>query len=1443
MSMARFEATKKVDMSFPGRNVMFSNSFMSLRRSSGFALAFLFFATCLCAGAWAQTAPAAVASFATGLAHDPSFGKIANTATDTLGDWLVVDEGNGALYELPAGSASFKALVAAGGLAGSGSGSSVPLGIAIDPMNNLYIEGGTCILMYPYDAPSGSWPGLAALTPKNTSSAACATSAMFYDFGTGVLTWGVGIGNTSTPSLLVGTSQKGSSSANGIASIAVSGTWSTPAAGTVTQIITGLHGTVTSVASDSKGNIYFVEQGQGSLPGVLEIPAGQTGLTSDSSLTRIDPNLPTVTGATLDGAGNIYIGDKAAGVFLLPASSTATPGSAIMLTSAAAQGTVGVTGNNGFLLVPTTDTEWNGVSDVAQVALNAASFGPQAVGASKPAQGNVVFSFNASATPGTIEVLEAGSSNPDFAIVNGGSDSCVANPHSPNGAQTSCTVSVSFTPHAAGAVSASLTMLDNNGNLLASLPLSGIGISAAVQLSPAAESAIDGGLATPGQITVDASGNLYVADAGLGGVMMFPRGLAAGAAGTPVGKSLTAPTGVTVDGAGDVFIADSGNIYEVPETASGLNSKGQVTLKTGLGANVWLAADSLGNLFVSDADNQKVYELENFGAGFNTELPGVLASQVVTLTGAAVSAPGAIAVDSSDNLYVVNGGSVYEVTPAGAQSAVLTGLAGITGLAIDPSGSVFAAMAGGTIRVPNEGGTLKLADKTAVASSVTSPASVALDSLGNIYVADGVALNVDMTSSSASIDFGTLNADPLATPPSADSFAAKSATLLNYGNAPLVVTGYANTSDYIESADTCIGNSIDINSTCSMTVTFSAGIGDGGNLTGAVLVQGNLANSPVGVNGTGVAPTLAGTQTAMTVASNGSIQGVPVAVTVAPNPANAAQLTGTVTLTVVPGSNVPVTDPPLPNPYTITLPLAADGTAQFVPTGLTFGTYTFSARYNGDPTYIYEHSIISAPVTVATSVPVAMTPLAVSSSASIPLESYSLPCTSGSASSCTTSYSYGDPTGKAVGYLILGGNCDGCGGQEPTDGSTNQWVYSYNLSVAPTAGGSLAGLAVYNTSTTPPVFTGFNYGTVNFEIAGGHSLCGDDANSTSISPLDDTGVLQTAFSIGCAKIDTSNTTIPAIMTYYSVTPVYSGTYNNLVDKNPNYNSVTGSPVGIWAVRSPMIKITSDPPALSVAPGATVKATLTLTSILGYGYAGRNNTYLNWSQPVSLQCQGLPPYATCSFTYPTPNPADPNFASNPGALECASSSAASPTYCAIDIGPEPGAVTRYARYGNPLPANPTADNAPCGPIDGCLGAGQVLLTINTNVSPGIIIASNDSGKSTLAIASLLGLGLFGLAFRRRSARLGNLLLVVGLLLSGSVLVGISACSTKTLGAAAVSGVTPPGSYWVTVTANETGSLPVQTPPPPVDPNKSSFPLLAANGSVVSLPYTINVTVSK
>jgi hypothetical protein len=1466
---------------------MSNRSFMSQCRFSGLTLTAVLLAACLSAGAWAQTAPAAVASFAAGVNHATAanssctssctigtLGTIANLATDSFGDVLAVDAKNGALYEFPAGGGQAIILVAAGGLTGtpvsvSSSETIATPGIAIDPANNLYIEGGSCILKYPYDTTTNTWDALAVLNSGTVSASLCGGASTFYNFGSTTQPWAIAI-NTGSPSLVVGTSPSGASAGGSIVSIPVSGGWAAPVAGAPTTVVSGMAGAPISATEDTSGNIDFVEVGTGALAGAHEIPAGQTGLTTDSGLARIDPSLPAVTGVAADVHGNIYIGDNTLGVFVLPQGFKSSS-AAYLLTTVTAQGAVGFFGNNG-LVVPTTQTQSNGYGDIAEVSFNAAQFGAAGVGGSA-ATAEVDFAFNASTTPSKIEVVEAGKSTPDFTVNASAKSTCLsAQLLPPYAAQTSCPVSVSFAPLSAGNVSATLVMLGANNAVLASIPLNGSGSGAAVQAQPAAQSTIGAGgsLKTPSQIAVDAAGNLYVADSGLGAVELYPAGSASGTAGTAVGTGLKAPTGVAVDGAGDVFIADSGNIYEVPESATGtgLNAKGQSTLKTGLGAQVQLAADGLGDLYVSDISNGQVHELENF----NSSLAGVAGPLTVTLSGAAVSAPSAIAVDSLNDLFVADGGSVYEITPAGTQTQVLTGLTGVNGLAVDPSGSVLVAATGGVVRLPAVSGTLN------PASGVTNPTAVTLDSLGNVYVADGTALDVNFTGASASINFGTLTADP----PNAGGSATQTATLLNYGNAPLKVTGYNSVlnyfqptnaaagytvADFTETADTCSGNTIAVDATCTTTITFSPAPGDGGNLSEQVQVEGNVTNAPVGVNAAGVAPTLAKVTITAPTDTTGTIENVPVSVTVTPSVSGSPTPTGTVTLTVVYGSNVPLTYPALPTKYQLTVPLQ-NGVATFNSTiataqgmlfgGLPIANYTFTARYNGDQTYLYANSSNNAAVSITNAVGTVLMEPTISASAlntapTAPqqLEPYTLPCTSGPPGNCTTDYNWGQPSSNPPGYLVIAANgCTGCVGSWGSDGSDSPWLYNYPLTMASASGSLMVGTAAYDGQSSP---VGGNLGSVSYAGTSG-SLCGTEAGSPSIINVGQISGVDTAqFPVDCAPIiGVNGAVVPIFMGYFTFTPQYSGAYSDLIasDANPNYKSSTAAPVNIWGVAHPVVQISSSPASLVVAPGSSASATLTLTSVLGYGFIDRDNgpTQIpNYAMPLALQCQGLPAYASCSFTYPNPNPADrqsiayaAGTLASPyntvafqafGGLLCANSTAAAPVYCAVDVGPPPGFVPGLGvNHGNKTP--------PCDASDGCLGPGQVVMTINTSVPLGT--ASNSkTTQGGIVLASLFGLGFLGLAFRRKVTRFRNLLMIACALIWGGTLIGITACSTTTLGTpTATSGVTPTGTYWVTVTANQAGSMVI----PPLIYNNYTASLIPANGDQMSLPYTINVTIT-
>jgi sugar lactone lactonase YvrE len=1315
---------------------MSTKSDTSLRRLSAYALTLLLFCASFSKGADAQT-PVVTGSFATSLTAPSGLGTVVQTALDANGDWLVLDYPNGALYEYPANGGAMITLAPPGTLGGV-SGYQNP-GIVVDSSNNLYVAGNfnNCLLLFPYDSVTQTWDGLATLnTSTNTGPDQCG-AAPFSFARYGLITtvapltanymqpWGLALLPNNT--LVLGSQDGG----NFIFTLPVTYVPETAAncksdgncsptatPGSASLIVLQMTKRPNSVAADKFGNIYFVEDTNG-LPGAYMVPAGQTNLPADTSapIVRVDPNLANVTAIATDSNGTLYVSDSQAGVFMVPnPAGTPNPKAAVMLTSVPATGQVSVDLSRGILYVPTSN---NGL---AKVQFNAAEFGSTAAGVPAATSQSVLFGFSASATPTSFAIEEAGAATTDFTLATGGT--CTAG--TTYAAQSGCTEDVTLSPHSAGRVSAKLLVLGSAGATLGAFTLHGTGTGAAAQVLPGGESAVGAGLKKPSQIAVDAAGNMYVADSGLGAVEIYPKGFGAVAATATVGKSLTAPTGVAVDGAGDVFIADSGNAIEVPIGASGLNAAGQIILKTGLGTNLKLAVDGGGHLYISDPINGRVVKLGNLGGTL-----GLLSQTETDLTG--FTAPSAIAVDASGNLFVADSSNIIEVTPAGTQTTFTNFAAGATGLAVDASGAVYVAMPGGTTRIPYLGGTLTASGESTIASNVTNPTSVAIDSAENVYVADGTADNVELVSSSATTNFGTLS--------SKTGTQTSGYTILDVGNSPLTVTGFTSTPDFSETSTSCTAGPVPVGSTCTATITFNPGPGDQGTLSGDLLLQSNAADAPVGMNVTGVGAALAASTSTITV-TNATVDGAPAVITVAPGSGTGTAPTGQVTLTIT-GTN-------LTTAVTVIGKLA-NGTVTLTPPQLPAGSYKFSVAYQGDRTY--GTSTTSAQVTVAVGAVTLTQPTLAAVQAADP----------------------------AYPYVLAGGT----GSQEPYDGSTTSFQYTYPVQVVATDLVPLIGQPVYDSTGK---LIGMNYGSVTYQ----------GAPTPGCEPIPVASNGTAPFLTTCFAINTSNDAIPDILTSYTITPVYSpaGTGSSTGFTNPNYAAVTGTPISFTALRNPMVQISSSPSSLTVSPGSTTTATLTLSSVLGYGYAGYGALLNNYSLPVQLACDGLPAYATCSFSYPNPDPTDPQ---------------------SVDVGPVTGTII--------------SGTTPCTVAQGCFGNGKVIMTINTNVSSGAV-ASLRRGQNETEFAAMLGLGLLGFAFGKKRSMRGRLLTLVCLLLCSGVLAGISGCGTKQLGTTSGSTTTPAGTYSVIVTAKQVGSQVITANPY----------IVYGDGNQMSLPFTINVTVN-
>jgi hypothetical protein len=290
----------------------------------------------------------------------------------------------------------------------------------------------------------------------------------------------------------------------------------------------------------------------------------------------------------------------------------------------------------------------------------------------------------------------------------------------------------------------------------------------------------------PSATKMDNAGNLWVADGNEtlrkitpAGVVSTLAGMAV-AAGSSDGTGATArfnfPSGMAGDSAGNVYVADSDNNTirkitpaGVVTTLAGTAGVSNSTDGTGAAARfngpTSITADSAGNLYVADTSNYTLRKITP--AGVVTTLAGtaqVSGSTDGTGTAASFSNLSGITIDSAGNLYVLDQSNctIRKITPAGVVSTLAgtRGTAGAadgvgtaasfrypTGIAIDSAGNVYVADTGNrTIRkvtpaglVTTLAGTAGLqgsADGTGAAARFSSPNGLTADSAGNLYVAD-----------------------------------------------------------------------------------------------------------------------------------------------------------------------------------------------------------------------------------------------------------------------------------------------------------------------------------------------------------------------------------------------------------------------------------------------------------------------------------------------------------------------------------------------------------------------------------------------------------------------------------------------------------------------------------------------------------------------------------
>jgi YVTN family beta-propeller protein len=470
------------------------------------------------------------------------------------------------------------------------------------------------------------------------------------------------------------------------------------------------NGTLTAVAADARGDLFFSDNPNPGTGEAQEIPAGASNSeVVFSSYTA--PSLPVALGTGLHG--EIYIADIASGSLVNP--------------------------------------------QVRIVLATPPDFGKVTVGQTGSA--NLPFTFDSTTTLGSTiaSVLGQGVGGQEYTYqAQSGASYCQANQTYQTG--QSCLISVAFSPQHPGLRLGAAELLDMYGNILASVPLAGTGVAS--QLSyltfTAPTNLYSQYTGDPSGVAVDSQGNVFYADSdqdtvfelvGGGGSPQTisssfgcPEALAFDGGGnlfvadycnqtvyaiqadsnghlssnsnvvdlsSVVSYSngfggFDAPWGVAVDGAGNVFVTDAntsgqGTVYEIVADSTGhiSGSSSVVQIATGFNQPQGLARDANGNLFLADTHNLLVKEI----VAVNGQVSA--SSQVVTV-GSGFVFPTSVAVDAAGNVYVTDQDNTEVNCPVkiilaangavSSASKVITLTNGLTlpwGIAVDASGNLF----------------------------------------------------------------------------------------------------------------------------------------------------------------------------------------------------------------------------------------------------------------------------------------------------------------------------------------------------------------------------------------------------------------------------------------------------------------------------------------------------------------------------------------------------------------------------------------------------------------------------------------------------------------------------------------------------------------------------------------------------------------------------------